>query len=185
MDFSSIFASEALGTGILALLKAGVVANVVLGKSKGSDGGWLLISFGWGIGVFAGVYVAYKTGGHLNPAVTIGNLSATSDRASPTRCCPPAAGRTTRCRNGFRPASARAARTAGSSRRAPATPSAPASRAPTGAMPGCPCWVPSSAARSRAWSPSSTCSHPLPRRPIDLGRRRMSVGLVSFRGTSS
>ncbi|WP_433671193.1 hypothetical protein ACQP06_06545 [Nocardia sp. CA-136227] len=59
MDFSSIFVSEALGTGILILFGAGVVANVVLGKSKGFDGGWLLISFGWGIAVFAGVYAAY------------------------------------------------------------------------------------------------------------------------------
>ncbi|MFF0611006.1 MIP/aquaporin family protein [Nocardia tengchongensis] len=83
MDFSSIFASEALDTGILILLGAGVVANVVLGKSKGFDGGWLLISFGWGIGVFAGVYVAYKTGGHLNPAVTIGNLFAGADEYAP------------------------------------------------------------------------------------------------------
>ncbi|MFJ9366728.1 MIP/aquaporin family protein [Nocardia sp. NPDC101769] len=83
MDFSSIFISEALGTGILILLGAGVVANVVLAKSKGFDGGWLLITFGWGIGVFAGVYVAYRTGGHLNPAVTIGNLFAGVEEYAP------------------------------------------------------------------------------------------------------
>lgn len=74
MNFGSIFLAEALGTGILILLGAGVVANVLLAKSKGFDGGWLLICFGWGIGVLAGVYAAYKTGAHLNPAVTIGIL---------------------------------------------------------------------------------------------------------------
>ncbi|WP_330183016.1 aquaporin family protein [Nocardia sp. NBC_01503] len=83
MGFSSIFVSEALGTGILILLGAGVVANVLLAKSKGFDGGWLLITFGWGLGVFAGVYVAYKTGGHLNPAVTIGNLFAGAEEYAP------------------------------------------------------------------------------------------------------
>ncbi|WP_067701690.1 MIP/aquaporin family protein [Nocardia jejuensis] len=83
MNFGSIFVSEAFGTGILILLGAGVVANVLLGKSKGYDGGWLLITFGWGLGVFAGVYVAYKTGGHLNPAVTIGNLFADADEYAP------------------------------------------------------------------------------------------------------
>ncbi|WP_067828054.1 MIP/aquaporin family protein [Nocardia inohanensis] len=83
MDFSSIFLSEALGTGVLILLGAGVVANALLTKSKGLDGGWLLITFGWGLGVFGGVYVAYKTGGHLNPAVTIGNLFAGADEYAP------------------------------------------------------------------------------------------------------
>ncbi|MBL1078164.1 aquaporin family protein [Nocardia sp. 2] len=83
MDFSSIFVSEALGTGILILLGAGVVANVLLAKSKGFEGGWLLITFGWGLGVFAGVYVAYKTGGALNPAVTIGTLFSGADEYAP------------------------------------------------------------------------------------------------------
>ncbi|MFF3571657.1 MIP/aquaporin family protein [Nocardia jiangxiensis] len=72
VNFGSIFVSEAFGTGLLILLGAGVVANVLLTKSKGFDGGWLLINFGWGLGVFAGVYAAYKTGAHLNPAVTVG-----------------------------------------------------------------------------------------------------------------
>ncbi|WP_369816324.1 MIP/aquaporin family protein [Cellulomonas sp. Leaf334] len=57
---------------MLILLGAGVVANVILPKNKGFDGGWLLINFGWGLAVFSGVYVAYKSGAHLNPAVTIG-----------------------------------------------------------------------------------------------------------------
>ncbi|MFI5783406.1 MIP/aquaporin family protein [Nocardia sp. NPDC051570] len=72
MNFGSIFVSEAFGTGMLVLLGVGVVANVLLAKSKGFNGGWLLITMGWGLGVMAGVYVAYKTGGHLNPAVTLG-----------------------------------------------------------------------------------------------------------------
>ncbi|NUU17321.1 aquaporin family protein [Cellulomonas humilata] len=66
------FVSEVMGTGMLILLGAGVVANVILPKNKGFNGGWLLINFGWGLAVFAGVYVAYKSGAHLNPAVTIG-----------------------------------------------------------------------------------------------------------------
>lgn len=66
------FISEVMGTGMLILLGAGVVANVILPKNKGFDGGWLLINFGWGLAVFSGVYVAYKSGAHLNPAVTIG-----------------------------------------------------------------------------------------------------------------
>ena len=64
--------SEIAGTAMLTLMGGGVVANVILGKTKGNGGGWLLINFGWGLAVFAGVWVAYKTGAHLNPAVTIG-----------------------------------------------------------------------------------------------------------------
>ncbi|WP_433679751.1 MIP/aquaporin family protein [Nocardia sp. CA-119907] len=79
MNFGSVFVSEALGTGILLLLGVGVVANVLLTKSKGYDGGWLLINMGWGLGVMAGVYVAYKSGAHLNPAVTIGILFSGAD----------------------------------------------------------------------------------------------------------
>ncbi|WP_435738621.1 MIP/aquaporin family protein [Cellulosimicrobium sp. PMB13] len=70
------FWSEVLGTATLILLGAGVVANVVLPRSKGFNGGWLLINFGWGLAVFAGVFVAFKSGAHLNPAVTIGLFAA-------------------------------------------------------------------------------------------------------------
>ncbi|QIK82553.1 MIP/aquaporin family protein [Sanguibacter sp. HDW7] len=70
------FWSEVLGTAILLLLGGGVVATVLLPKSKGFDGGWLLINFGWGLAVFAGVYVAFKSGAHLNPAVTLGLFAA-------------------------------------------------------------------------------------------------------------
>ncbi|MYU14216.1 aquaporin family protein [Streptomyces sp. SID8361] len=71
-----IFLSELMGTALLLLLGCGVVANVVLAKSKGFDGGFLMINFGWGLAVFAGVYVAYKSGAHLNPAVTVGLLAS-------------------------------------------------------------------------------------------------------------
>ncbi len=71
----SIFLSEFLGTAILIALGNGVVANVVLNKTKGNNSGWIVISFGWAIAVFVGVYVAAKSSGaHLNPAVTIALL---------------------------------------------------------------------------------------------------------------
>ena len=72
---ATIFLYEIAGTAMLTLLGGGVVANVVLGKTKGNGGGWLLINVGWGLAVFAGVWTAYKTGAHLNPAVTIGLLA--------------------------------------------------------------------------------------------------------------
>ncbi|MPZ96148.1 MAG: aquaporin family protein [Propionibacteriales bacterium] len=83
MSLGEVFVSEVLGTAMLLLLGCGVVANVLLGKSKGRDGGWLLISFGWGLGVFAGVYVAYKSGGHINPAYTLGVLANGADEYAP------------------------------------------------------------------------------------------------------
>lgn len=81
MDYTigDAFLSETIGTAILLLLGAGVVANVILPKTKGFGGGWLLINFGWGLGVFAGVYAAYKSGAHLNPAVTIGIWASGAD----------------------------------------------------------------------------------------------------------
>lgn len=69
-----IFMSEFLGTAVLLLLGGGVVATNILPKTKGHGGGWLLVNWGWGLAVFAGVYVAYSTGGHLNPAVTIAKV---------------------------------------------------------------------------------------------------------------
>ncbi len=66
------FLSEIVGTFLLVLLGTGVVANVALTKTKGFNGGFLLVNFGWGIAVFAGVTAAYYSGAHLNPAVTIG-----------------------------------------------------------------------------------------------------------------
>ena len=69
-----LFMSEFMGTAVLLLLGGGVVATNLLPKSKGKDGGWLMINMGWGLAVFAGVYVAYLSGGHLNPAVTIAKV---------------------------------------------------------------------------------------------------------------
>jgi len=64
--------AEVLGTMLLILLGNGVVANVVLSDTKGNNGGWLLISMGWGLGVFVGVTVAGPvSGAHINPAVTL------------------------------------------------------------------------------------------------------------------
>jgi glycerol uptake facilitator protein len=57
---------------MLLLLGGGVVANTALTKSKGNGTGFLFVNWGWGLAVFAGVLVAYKSGGHLNPAVTLG-----------------------------------------------------------------------------------------------------------------
>lgn len=67
-----VFLSELVGTAMLVLLGCGVVANVALAKNKGLNGGFLMVNFGWGIAVFAGVIVAYASGAHLNPAVTLG-----------------------------------------------------------------------------------------------------------------
>jgi len=67
-----IFLSEFMGTAILILLGAGVCANTGFNKSKAKGAGWLTVNFGWGLAVFSGVLVAFKTGGHLNPAVTLG-----------------------------------------------------------------------------------------------------------------
>lgn len=78
-----IFLSEFLGTAMLLLLGAGVVANVILPKTKGFGGGWLLINFGWGLAVFTAVYVAFQTGAHLNPAVTLGIWAAGKDEFAP------------------------------------------------------------------------------------------------------
>jgi len=69
----SPFIAEITGTALLIILGGGVVANVVLDKTKGNKGGLISITFGWAIGVFVGVYAAAAaSGGHLNPAVTIG-----------------------------------------------------------------------------------------------------------------
>jgi len=66
------FLSEFIGTAFLILLGSGVVANVVLNKTKGNNSGWIVITFGWAIAVFVGVYIAAaQSGAHLNPAVTI------------------------------------------------------------------------------------------------------------------
>ena len=71
-----IFLPELIGTMLLIIFGDGVVANVVLGKNKGQNSGWIVIATGWAMAVVVGVYaVAGYTGAHINPAVTIGLLA--------------------------------------------------------------------------------------------------------------
>lgn len=70
----SPFIGELVGTMVLILLGNGVVANVVLNRTKGQNGGWIVITAGWGFAVMIGVFVANAFGSaaaHLNPAVTV------------------------------------------------------------------------------------------------------------------
>lgn len=72
MSNMAMYGAEFLGTLILILFGGGVVANVVLAKSKGNNGGWIVITAGWGFGVAVGAYVTgWVSGAHLNPALTI------------------------------------------------------------------------------------------------------------------
>lgn len=65
--------AEFLGTVVLILLGNGVVANVVLDKTKGHGAGWIVIAAGWAFAVFSGVVISSEvSGAHLNPAVTVG-----------------------------------------------------------------------------------------------------------------
>lgn len=69
----SIFIAELIGTMLMILLGNGVVANVVLNKTKGQESGWMVITTAWALAVFVGVVVAGPySGAHLNPAVTLG-----------------------------------------------------------------------------------------------------------------
>lgn len=73
MSDMSIFLGEFIGTMILILLGDGVVANVLLEKSKGQNSGWIVITAGWAFAVAVAVYVTgWISGAHLNPAVTVG-----------------------------------------------------------------------------------------------------------------
>ena len=66
------FLAEAIGTMMVILLGNGVVANVVLKGTKGENGGWMVITSGWGVAVAMAVYAVGRiSGAHLNPAVTI------------------------------------------------------------------------------------------------------------------
>ena len=68
-----IFIAELVGTMLLVLLGDGVVANVLLAKTKGQNSGWIVIAAGWGFAVAIAVYVAGPlSDGHINPAVTLG-----------------------------------------------------------------------------------------------------------------
>src|SRR3989442_8878571 len=67
------FLAELIGTAILVILGDGVVANVLLNKSKGQNSGWIVITAGWALGVAVAVYLVNAiSGAHLNPAVTVG-----------------------------------------------------------------------------------------------------------------
>lgn len=74
MSLWEVFLAESFGTAMLVLLGCGVVANVALAKTKGNNGGFLMVNFGWGLAVFSGVFVAAQSGAHINPAVTVGLL---------------------------------------------------------------------------------------------------------------
>ena len=67
------FVAEIIGTFFLMLLGLGVNANVVLKNTKGQGGGWILITTGWALAVYVGVFIAAPySGAHINPAVSIG-----------------------------------------------------------------------------------------------------------------
>lgn len=69
----STFLAELIGTALLIILGDGVVANVVLNKTKGNNSGWIVITTGWAMAVTVGVYAVNSvSGAHLNPAVTVG-----------------------------------------------------------------------------------------------------------------
>lgn len=66
------FFAEFFGTAIIIVFGGGVVANVNLKKTKGYNSGWIVITFGWAVGVFTGILIAGPiSGAHLNPAVTL------------------------------------------------------------------------------------------------------------------
>ncbi len=71
------FLAEFLGTSMMMIIGNGVVANIVLPKTKGNNGGLISIVLGWTIAVFVGVYISSSSSGaHLNPAVTIAFATA-------------------------------------------------------------------------------------------------------------
>jgi glycerol uptake facilitator protein len=74
---AEMFAAELIGTAILIILGDGVVAGVLLARSKAQNAGWIVITAGWGFAVMAAVYtVGMISGAHINPAVTLGFLLA-------------------------------------------------------------------------------------------------------------
>ena len=64
--------AEFIGTALLIILGNGVVANVMLSRTKGNDSGWIVITAGWAVGVFVGVFCSQRfSGAHINPAITV------------------------------------------------------------------------------------------------------------------
>ncbi|HPJ58243.1 MAG TPA: MIP/aquaporin family protein [Bacteroidales bacterium] len=77
------FLAEFFGTAMILVFGSGVVANVLLNKTKGNNSGWIVITFGWAVGVFTGVLIAADvSGAHLNPAVTLALVIAGKFSAS-------------------------------------------------------------------------------------------------------
>ena len=79
---TSPFLGELIGTAVLILLGNGVVANVLLNKTKGNNGGLIAITTAWAFAVTMGIFVAQKFGSadaHLNPAVTIAMAIKSND----------------------------------------------------------------------------------------------------------
>src|SRR4030095_6310342 len=71
-----IYLAEVIGTMIMIILGDGVVANVLLNKSKGQNSGWMVITTAWGLAVMIAIFcVGRISGAHLNPAVTVGLAS--------------------------------------------------------------------------------------------------------------
>ena len=69
--------AEFIGTALLVIFGNGVVANVVLARTKGNNSGWIVITAGWGLAVFVGVFSSQSaSGAHLNPAVTLAMAQA-------------------------------------------------------------------------------------------------------------
>lgn len=67
------FMAELVGTMLLIILGDGVVAAVVLNKTKAQNSGWMVITTGWALAVAMGVYTVGRiSGAHLNPAITLG-----------------------------------------------------------------------------------------------------------------
>ncbi len=64
--------AEFIGTALLVIFGNGVVANVLLARTKGNNAGWVVITAGWSMAVFVGVFASQaSSGAHLNPAVTL------------------------------------------------------------------------------------------------------------------
>ena len=71
------YLAEFIGTALLVIFGNGVVANVVLARTKGNNSGWIVITAGWAFAVYIGAFCAAPfSGAHLNPAVTIAMVVA-------------------------------------------------------------------------------------------------------------